>query len=447
MNKKPNGKEDEQSTPYYFRELESVPFMPRKISAEFRALCERLLLPRLKFDGYKQSEKREIVMQAALALVESGLTHKVIADSRNTAHAANRKQMKLWDALAEAGLCRKCLGSEKSRKVTRYRATKELLHLEKQWTQAHLKAPKEKPTGPLLGLVIFKRKEKGKPATVPFEKVLRAHAPRNLIGEPPGIAITRVIEEIINAINSENLNHSWKARYDNGVSFQPNVELVQEHIRQPYRGTRLYTRALTGVQNIKKAERRAMEIDGSGIAELDFSASIPRLAYTQQKIAVPADVDLYYPRRIAAEAWSCRPERQKAIRDFIKLATLICFNVPTRSKAIGAVRKQLLMLDEAESRLLRQLPEPGELVRRIALVHHPIADYLFADRGMSLISLEGGIMFNILRVFVLGAKKPAVPIHDALVVRQKDARFAKRVMEHVYRSVTGSNPVVKTQFA
>jgi hypothetical protein len=63
-----------------------------------------------------------------------------------------------------------------------------------------------------------------------------------------------------------------------------------------------------------------MKIDGSSVAELDFSASIPRLAYHKRKIDVP-DTDIYAPNRIAPRAWRMRAEHRKGVRDFIKLAT------------------------------------------------------------------------------------------------------------------------------
>lgn len=437
--------------PYWLREFQSVPFMPRSVSKEFRAWCERMILPHFKFGGYKQEQKREELMKATLALVETGIADKVIADSRNTHHPGVRRRKQTWDVLVRAGLCRKCLGSEQSGKVSRYQATMKLLRLEKEWSQELLRPPKEQPSRELLGLVIFKRKEAGKPATVPFDAVIRKYAPRDSTGQPDrksvstGIAVTRVVEEFINQINGENLNHAWKTCKQNGVYFQPNVELVQMHIRQPFRGTRLYTPAITGGQNISKAERQRLRIDGSRVSELDFSGSIPRLAYHTRQISVPAGMDIYMPHKIAPEGRTTSKRHREATRNFIKLATLICFNVGSRSQAIGALTQELFKRNEAERRLLRQLPKPAQLVKRIAVAHSRIVDDLFADRGMRLVSIEGGIMLQILLQFVVGAKKPALPIHDALVVRDEDAAFAKQVMEKVYRHATGFNPVVKVK--
>src|SRR5690349_17523135 len=113
----------------YFRQLESVPFMPRKIPPAFEALCQRRICPHLNLTGYKEEQKRETAMQAAFALVRAELADKVVADSRSTASAVARQRANAWDILEEEGWCRKCLGSEASRKVTRYRATKQLIGL------------------------------------------------------------------------------------------------------------------------------------------------------------------------------------------------------------------------------------------------------------------------------------------------------------------------------
>jgi len=437
--------------PYHYRDRASEPFTSRKVAPAFRTFCDREVFSRLKITGYKQDEKRNTLMEMTHALVDTYLDNKAVADTRSTSSATGRQRSQLWDLLEHAGLCRKCLGSEESGKATRYRATKRLMGLQTLWTDSLLKSPQENPGGELLlGLVVFKRKQKGKPSRVPFDRVVRAYAPHDKNGRPDkgdveiGIAVTRVIEEFINRINSENLNHSWKA-VRNGVYFQPNVELVQMHIREIYRGTRLYTPAKRGAQSLTKKERRRLKIDGSSVAEVDISGSLVRLAYNLRRIEVPAHVDVYRPDRIVRELWPLLNDADRAVaRDFVKGATLRCFNVSSRAKAVGSVEKQMRLHPEKDTWPLAEFPSPKVLVKRIARAHRGIADDLFCGRGMRLISIEGGIMLEIMKHFVLGAKKPALPIHDALVVREQDEKLARRVMTGVYRQVTGFDPVLKS---
>jgi hypothetical protein len=152
------------------------------------------------------------------------------------------------------------------------------------------KAPKSterKAQGQLLGLVNFKRKEKGKPSRVPFEEVIRAYAPRDITGNPDagsvsnGIAVTRVVEEIINAINCENLNHSWKTRKDNGVYFQPNVELAQNAYQAAIPGhAALHARDYWWPEHLQRRtasnEDRRQQRRGTGLLCINSEAGLPQ---------------------------------------------------------------------------------------------------------------------------------------------------------------------------
>ena len=438
--------------PYHLREMDSVPFAPRQISPAFRSFCGERVLPGLKIIGYKQDQKRQTAMQCCLVAIKAELADKVIGDSRSTHNAGVRQRKEAWDLLVEAGFCRRCLGSEESRKVTRYRATKKLMELQRVWKQTLLREPKQPSQNGLLGLVVFKRKEKGKSSEVPFEEVIRAYALRDDAGRPDAssvstmIAVTRVIEEILNQINSVNLDHSWKTTNEAGVFFQPSVELAQIHIGELWRGTRLYTRAEEGGQNITKAARARMTIDREPVTELDISGSIPRLAYNLRKIDVPAGSDVYAPNRIIPEVWRfLDTEDRRTAREFIKKATLRCFNVSSRSQAIGAIMKQLREHPEADRWPISGFPSPAKLVQRVADVHRSIAKDLFADRGMKLVTVEGQIMLHILRHLVLHARKPALAVHDALVIRKRDAKLARAIMEWAYRQRTGYDPVIKSK--
>lgn len=440
--------------PYYLRELPSVPFRARKTSPEFQALCERQILPLLNITGYKQDQKREAVTQAAHALVRAALADKVVADSRNTHHAGVRHRRDAWDWLIEAGFCRKCLGSEEARKVTRYQPTPKLTRLRQFWDDKVLRALPEHVDGPLLGLVRFKHRlaDKGPSVEFPFEQVIRHYTQRNAHGRPDpkdlstGIAVTRVVEEFLNQINSVNLDHSWKTTNSAGVFFQPSVELVQLHIGEMWRMTRLYTRGEIGGQNITKEARARMRIDGEPVTELDFAGSLPRLAYHLRKVNVSAKADIYASARIIPELWPLlNEEHRKTARKFIKKATLSCFMVARRASAIGAIAKQFREHPKRDKHPLSRFPTAPELVNRIALAHQAIAGDLFTGKGPKLVTSEAQIMLEILQRFVLAAKKPALAIHDALAVRRSDAEHANEVMSQTYFDRTGFRPVIEVK--
>jgi hypothetical protein len=79
-------------------------------------------------------EKQVKLTGMLLQLIRSGLSDRVIADSRDTGIPGVRSRVKLWDSLESAGLVRKCLGAELSERVTRYAATQKLLTMQDCWT-------------------------------------------------------------------------------------------------------------------------------------------------------------------------------------------------------------------------------------------------------------------------------------------------------------------------
>ncbi len=60
---------------------------------------------------------------------------------------------------------------------------------------------------------------------------------------------------------------------------------------------------------------------------------------------------------------------------------------------------------------------------------------------------ESQVMFRIMKAFT-AAKKPALPIHDAIVCKVSDREFAKRVMIESYQWVhsTEFEPVINREF-
>lgn len=439
-----------RSQPYHFRGMDSVPFMLPRIPPEFQRLFHQRVIPDLKIHGYKQDQKIIAAMQCGFSALTAAIADKVVADTRNTHKRGIRTRVEAWKLLEDAGYVRKCLGSEKSGKVTRYKATQKFTALREEWTPELIHERKKISNGPLLGLIVFKRKmDDDGPTEVPYDRALLHYTERNHRGEPdPGgfstaIAVARVQEEIINRINSVNLDHAWKTRNNSGVVYHPNVELVEMHIGELWRGVRYYTRGRNGGQNISKEERARLTIDGEATVELDFSGSVLRLAYHLRKLDVPA-ADVYQPERIAAEVWKfCNAADRKAVRAFIKTATQICLNVNCHDLAIRTVRAE--RQKRPAEWPLSSLPEPAELVSRIAQVHHAVARDLFANRGMQLVTTEGRIMFHILRELVLRARKPALAIHDGLRVKEQDEKLALGIMQNVYRHHTAFLPVISTK--
>lgn len=312
--------------------------------------------------------------------------------------------------------------------------------------------PDQKPDDGLCGLVIYKRRiqKKGLAKIVPPREIVEANAERGPDGKPypeaveHGLRAIRERENTLNAINGVNMSHSWMTTNEQGIYFQPDLRLRETHIQKPYRGVRYYTSTEVGGQGLPKASRRRMLLDGEAVAELDFSGSIPRIAKHLRRIDVSADEDVYALERVLPDfsaLTSAGEYEWEVVRDFVKRVTLICFNVGSRKEAnqtVGGVLNEHPEIDLLHDVFYRveMLMLRGGLVRnlvdRIAEVHEDIRDYLFCNRGMELVTVESRIMLWILQEFVLEQKRPALPIHDALVVRRSDTAMAKQAMEEAY---------------
>ena len=101
------------------------------MSHGFREFVGRDVWPLLQLTGRPSTlqRRKQTSAQIAHALISTGLVGAVVADPRNNAEPAARGRLEVWEAFIKAGLCRKCTGSEESRRVTRYRTTGQLLDL------------------------------------------------------------------------------------------------------------------------------------------------------------------------------------------------------------------------------------------------------------------------------------------------------------------------------
>lgn len=84
---------------------------------------------------------------------------------------------------------------------------------------------------------------------------------------------------------------------------------------------------------------------------------------------------------------------------------------------------------------------------RIEEVHPALKKWLFTKNIGILITSESNVMFKIMQAF-MAAKKPLLPIHDAVVCKLSDRKFARRTMIEAYQYVhsTEFKPRIKTEF-
>lgn len=364
------------------------------------------------------------------------------------------------------------VGSQLSKKVTRYIASARLLDRRKLWTLRMLDGDMgNTSTAPDLILLTTGKThwltgepipphERGHVSIRERVELTAQRDPEDIRRADPeavcnGLAYFTEIEDIISTINANNSDHSWKAfRTIEGVNgkprrvaFQPSVELKQIHSQRLFRAARLYTMSVVGAQSMSEEQRAEMLIDGKPIVEPDFSCLHIRMLY--HFIGQDPKGDLYRSELVfpTLHRSKATPQLRKAVRGFLKEATAAVLNTSSRNEALGAVHGMVDACPRAVRNVLFQLENsgPNDLLTRIENVHPDLMERgkFYSDAANQLMQVDGTMMLHMLKRFA-DAGKPALGVHDSLVVKAEDERFARRVMTDVYVTFfPGHRPVIK----
>jgi hypothetical protein len=465
---------------YNFRELTSHRFDPddlEELEPSFERFFDEKVRSLVTIGGYKVAAKLHLAAHIVNKLIQTGLTAGCVSDSRDTKLSGVRLRIAIWDAIVDAGLAHACLGSEQARMVTRYRATTKLLKLRKRWelklfANANLARNSEMKKPTRLALVclhsgkvclatgeLLPENERKKPISI--REHVERRAQRDQDGKPDpravanGLAHWRATEDRIDRVNRVNAKHTWEAytTTESGLEvLRPvNPFVRQIHVGQMFRAVRLYSWGLLSGQNMPKEVRRTMRIDGEPVAELDFSGMAPRMLYhfkghnpTGDVYRPSALLPAYYHSKLADR------DGKAILRQFIKLATNICFNVSSRDKARLAVRGLLYQHPKRQfiRTVLREvegLSKAADIVDRIVEAHPAISDAFFTEAGLRLMTVDGQIMLRILEA-ITAEGKPVLGIHDAIVCKTEDIDFAREAMVDAYCQFHRFEPVIKLVF-
>lgn len=173
--------------------------------------------------------------------------------------------------------------------------------------------------------------------------------------------------------------------------------------------------------NMERGQRfRSIRIGGEKVANVDFSALFPRLAYTLAK-ARPPRGDLYEYSEVSGQrdGWK-------------KLTNALLF----ATKPLSAWPKDTKHLFSEEVTL-------REAVVTIKKKHAAIADLFEHGAGFQLMRIESDMLIQ--TVARLRAENiVALPLHDSVLVAKKFAARAKELMEEQFKRHTGSSLVVVT---
>lgn len=171
--------------------------------------------------------------------------------------------------------------------------------------------------------------------------------------------------------------------------------------------------------NMERGQRfTSIRIDGERVANVDFNALFPRLAYTLVKARPPRD-DLYEYKVVSAER-----EGWKKLTNALLFATKQMKGWPNETKRHFSEEVKLSMAIES-----------------IKEKHAPIAALFEQGVGYHLMRIESDLLIKIL-ARLRAENIVALPLHDSVLVAKKFAARAKKLMEAEFKRHTGSTASV-----
>jgi hypothetical protein len=217
-----------------------------------------------------------------------------------------------------------------------------------------------------------------------------------------------------------------------GAAMASIVTLHHRTLRRIFNGTWDQGGRLFGGfwQTMPRADRyRAVTIGGERTALVDYGQLFLRIAYAEAGVEPPPG-DLYdvIGRDALGRDWKRIREARK------KLVNALFFRKTPLGQWPGATLGEI-------SKMRNAFPlgtKPREAISAIKRKHAPIADWFEHGHGLRMMRKESDLIVAVtLTLFRQGAV--ALPIHDAVLVRESDSAAAKAVMEDEARSMTGAN--------
>jgi hypothetical protein len=170
--------------------------------------------------------------------------------------------------------------------------------------------------------------------------------------------------------------------------------------------------------SMERGDRRLIRIDGQPIADVDYQQLFPRLAYVRAQAEQP-DGDIYdvYGDQTCRDGWK-------------KLMNAALF-------ADGPLRNW-------PRETLQHFPPGTKLRDAVAMLsakHGPIAHLFGIGLGFELMRLESDMIIEVtLLLFKQGIT--ALPLHDAVLVADRDAIAAQNVMQAEFERRTGCRSAI-----
>ena len=174
-------------------------------------------------------------------------------------------------------------------------------------------------------------------------------------------------------------------------------------------------------QHLSKSQRREINIDGMPTVTLDYGQMVPRILYGLAGHEPTFDDAYTIP--------GLEGHREGVKKVF---NSMLHRDEPLTQKMKGCAA------------LLPKEMTIHDITDRIMEFHKPVAHVFHAGKGLYLSFIESKILIMVLTKLVdLGIT--ALPIHDAIMVKEDEQATATEVMLQVFREVTGIDGLVKVE--
>lgn len=195
-------------------------------------------------------------------------------------------------------------------------------------------------------------------------------------------------------------------------------------------GGRFYT-IDGGIQTMPSHMRRGITVNGLKTIELDYKAMHPSIILElKNKESI---VDFKDPYGFIVEDIDRKGVPYATIRDYYKLALIIAINCKSFKSAEAALRKAY---NETPKFHVLGQPYSGDVLRAAYEHNVQLQEYFFADMGVFLQNVDSQIM-NVLLKETTSRNIPVYPIHDSVMVSEKDSYQVTVLMKQAYEEVLG----------
>jgi len=203
-------------------------------------------------------------------------------------------------------------------------------------------------------------------------------------------------------------------------------------------GGRYFQRGGLSYQNIKRAERKRLLINGKSVSEVDFGSIHIYILYHKRGYSPPDD-----PYQMVVEELVGREDAD--VRSAVKNCFFIAINAGNEEAYKDACRDfRDKDIWKAYYTLVSMNLDPEAVLAAIKKIHPHIAQDLHSNRSLDWMFAESMVITNVLlRLMDLGI--PAVPLHDSLICQKQNMFEVVSVMRDEYQDYMGWGISVKEE--